>query len=71
VQEFTEIFKFLSFQVKDDSLKRLKLDVESNSVKVRDQVLAFANVEVVDLHLDTLNFLQRVPRDMMQAKRSE
>lgn len=71
MQEFTEIFKFLSFQVKDDSLKRLKLDVESNSVKVRDQVLAFANVEVVDLHLDTLNFLQRVPRDMMQAKRSE
>lgn len=65
MQEFTEIFKFLSFQVKDDSLKRLKLDVESNSVKVRDQVLAFANVEVVDLHLDMLYFLQRVPRDMM------
>ena len=65
MQEFTEIFKFLSFQVEDDSLKRLKLDVESNSVKVRDQVLAFANVEVVDLHLDTLYFLQRVPRDMM------
>ena len=65
MQEFTEIFKFLSFQVEDDSLKRLKLDVESNSVKVRDQVLAFANVEVVDLHLDMLYFLQRVPRDMM------
>jgi hypothetical protein len=65
VQEFTEIFKFLSFQVENDSLKRLKLDVESNSVKVRDQVLAFANVEVVDLHLDMLYFLQRVPRDMM------
>ena len=65
MQEFTEIFKFLSFQVENDSLKRLKLDVESNSVKVRDQVLAFANVEVVDLHLDMLYFLQRVPRDMM------
>ena len=65
MQEFTEIFKFLSFQVEDDSLKRLKLDVESNSVKVRDQVLAFANVEVVNLHLDMLYFLQRVPRDMM------
>jgi hypothetical protein len=65
VQEFTEIFKFLSFQVENDSLERLKLDVESNSVKVRDQVLAFANVEVVDLHLNTLHFLQRVPRDMV------
>jgi hypothetical protein len=65
VQEFTEIFKFLSFQVENDSLERLKLDVESNSVKVRDEVLAFANVEVVDLHLNTLHFLQRVPRDMV------
>lgn len=65
MQEFTEIFKFLSFQVENDSLERLKLDVESNSVKVRDQVLAFANVEVVDLHLNTLHFLQRVPRDMV------